>query len=234
MRYSFTAGPSKGRLAIALPVAVLLVSAFFSRAAERQYVKVEYDLNVPASVRTIVDALIRGEVMKPDVSESELRRRREYVAERLGGTETDRACFYIVLGPPNEIESRPGRMESWIYQINRDAQLRVIFTREPQRLNISQGSNIKAEYDENAPTKVREIVEALVRGETQEEGVPQAELKTRRAYAITRFGGTQTDRARFYVALGPPEEIESYNPAPGWERWVYRSLGFKVIFSNLQ
>jgi len=61
----------------------------------------------------------------------------------------------------------------------------------------------------------------------------QEESKRRQAYAWSA-GRTGTDRGRFYVSMGSPDEIESQVTRPRRETWVYRTLGFTVTFTDLQ
>ncbi len=52
----------------------------------------------------------------------------------------------------------------------------------------------------------------------------------RKAYARERFGGWETDRGRVYLAMGPPDAIES---SQSREVWTYRVLNFVVSFVDL-
>lgn len=118
MDFSFTGGSSFRRWAIASAIIILLVFGLFGHAYQRCVVHVQYGENISPKVRDTVEALIRGEMIKPEVSEEELRRRQTYATERFGGTGSDRGRFYICVGSPDEIESQMSapRQEIWIYK----------------------------------------------------------------------------------------------------------------------
>jgi GWxTD domain-containing protein len=40
---------------------------------------------------------------------------KHFGSSQLDGWQTDRARFYIILGPPDEIDSHPGKYEQWSY-----------------------------------------------------------------------------------------------------------------------
>jgi hypothetical protein len=60
--------------------------------------------------------------------------------------------------------------------------------------------------------------------------VPAEELGRRPEYAIQYFGGLNTDRGRFYVYWGAPDEIQTDSPRSKREWWAYRKIGFAVEF----
>jgi beta-lactamase regulating signal transducer with metallopeptidase domain len=116
IHFSPTTGSARRLVMVALG-AILLVPVMLSREVQKSNVKVEYDKNVPAKAKDLYEALARGESPKTDISEPELKRRQEYAAKRWGSLETDRARFYVALGPPEEIESRPSEShERWVYK----------------------------------------------------------------------------------------------------------------------
>lgn len=124
MQFSPTTSSVRRLVMVALG-AILLVPVMLSREGQKANVKVQYDKNVPAKAKDLYEALARGESPKTDISEPELKRRQEYAAKRWGSLEADRARFYIALGPPEEIESRPSESyERWAY---RGLRLRVEF-----------------------------------------------------------------------------------------------------------
>lgn len=100
-----------------------------------------------------------------------------------------------------------------------------MFSREVRR------SDIQVQFEENVSSKVKDTVEALVQGQIPKADVSEGELKTRQAYATKRFGSPETDRGRFYVSMGMPDEIESHR-SPKREIWVYRRLKFSVTFTE--
>ena len=115
MHFSPTPGSVRRLVMVALG-AILLVPIMLSREGQKANVKVQYDKNVPAKAKDLYEALARGESPKTDISEPELKRRQEYAKKRWGSLETDRARFYIALGPPTEIQSRPSEpYERWAY-----------------------------------------------------------------------------------------------------------------------
>jgi GWxTD domain-containing protein len=51
----------------------------------------------------------------------------------------------------------------------------------------------------------------------------RAEHERRLSFATEHYSGTASDRARLYVVMGPPDEIESH-PSEHYEQWLYHSL----------
>jgi len=49
-------------------------------------------------------------------SKQELDRRTKFATEHFGGVNTDRGRIYVQFGPPDEIESHPGKSEVWHYK----------------------------------------------------------------------------------------------------------------------
>ena len=92
-------------------------------------------------------------------------------------------------------------------------------------------SNVKVEYDKNVPAEAKDLYDALARGESPKTNISKSESKRRQEYAVKRWGSLETDRARFYVALGSPEEIESH-PSESYESWVYKKLRLQVEFTK--
>jgi hypothetical protein len=92
-----------------------------------------------------------------------------------------------------------------------------------------QRSGFQVHYDANVTDQTRALVEALKRGEAPVPRIDRAEMERRRAYAEQRFGGADTDRGRFLICVGSPDVAESQGSA---ETWIYRTLGFSVVFIN--
>lgn len=62
-----------------------------------------------------------------------------------------------------------------------------------------------------------------------------AEFNRRRAYAVARFGGENTDRGKAYMHYGPPDEIEAHpSVGKGQEIWRYKDAARSHITLELE
>jgi hypothetical protein len=68
----------------------------------------------------------------------------------------------------------------------------------------------------------------------QAQTVPREELQRRIAFANKHYAtrstpGSQTDRGKAYIVLGPPDQIRDVEPKPNseglpWEEWTYHTI----------
>ena len=117
MRCSFPIQSSSCIWAIASAI-VLMASGCFTCAGQTADIQVEYGATISPEVKNAVEALIRGEMPKPQVAAEESKRRQAYATERFQGPNTSRGRFYVGMGAPDRIESRtPAETgEVWYYR----------------------------------------------------------------------------------------------------------------------
>jgi len=118
MRFSFSIKYGHYKWLVILVGILLLASGFFILPGQTSAILPEYFGTVSPDVKNTVEALIRGEILVPQIAEEELQRRREYAIQHYGGLNTDRGRFYFYWGEPDGIETDSSRSkrEWWEYR----------------------------------------------------------------------------------------------------------------------